>query len=306
MGAALRKRGVKTSTPGMRMLGNMAKDLMPSIIGNGDYKVNHATVGGGFKVKDNSFLGASSSQVPKFESMEDGVRVRHREYLGDINTSNIIGGSTTLYAIQPIFLPWLKGIAAQYEQWVPMGWVYEFKSTCGNAVSSTNAALGSISMATQYNVNKASFATKQELLNHYFSVSTKTSESAMHAVECNKQDRPTPILWTEVGPNTGVAVQDPRLSFLGVMQIIAQGSQATYTAGELWVTYDVVFLKERQPSPLDGGRSIREECADMGVTDVPLLELHAPNGAASDPKYELVEAEKPQAMPGLGSMFRKT
>jgi hypothetical protein len=204
-------------------------------------------------VSDNSIVAPlTAAPVPELISdsrLADGLlRIRHREYLGDLQTGTTTPwrGTYRLNPSDPLTFPWLSTLAQNFEQWVAHGIVFEFVSTCGNAVSSTNAALGSISLATQYNSEATAFSSKIQLLNHYFATSTKTAENLMHAIECSPDEVPTKLLYTGVPTPFGPDYPgDDRLYDLGFTTYWLQGSQSFYTAGELWVTYDVSLLKPR-------------------------------------------------------------
>jgi hypothetical protein len=177
------------------------------------------------------------------------VRVQHREYIGDIPTGVGLGQLISL-RISPnntTLFPWLYTISRNFEQWMPMGIVFEFVSTAGNAFSGGAANLGDVNMATLYDIRAEPLNTKSEILNHFYSTSAATSQNLMHAIECSPGD--TPVSPRYITHNT-VAPGDARLSDLGILYILSQGSQSEYTAGQLWVTYDIVLLKPRLGSAL--------------------------------------------------------
>lgn len=251
LGRAL--RSVARNPAVRRAMGHFADRAFTSLVGSGDYGDAHINVGGGFDLKENTVVKTGKGAEPPLINADHDagrIRIRHREYLRDINTGTSPG---TLYQFpidctSPDVFPWLSSIANRFEQWIPHGMVFEFVSTCGNAIAGTSAALGSVSMATQYNVNEAGLFSKQDMLNHFFSTSTKSSESAMHAIECADDQLPYKLLWTGTDQPAGLVEEDERLSALGLFQIITQGSPGVYTAGELWVTYDVSLLKPRLPN----------------------------------------------------------
>lgn len=252
-------------------IGNWAEGGLRSLFGSGDYSAENETgAGGGFSVEDNSIVKPlSAANVPLLNTTDmskDGMmRVKHREFIGDLQTG-LAPPSQTIYeyALCPqnaALFPWLSTIAGNFEQWIPHGIVFEFVSTCGNAVSSTNASLGSVSIATQYNSQSNSFKSKSQLLNHYFAVSGKTADNLMHAIECDPAEVQIPIFNTFANGQITPALGDDRLYYLGLTTIWNQGSQSTgavpptYTCGELWVTYDISLLK---PRIVDTGLLYRE------------------------------------------------
>jgi hypothetical protein len=239
-------------------IGNWAEGGLRSLFGSGDYETEYKS-GNGFKVEDNSIVEPlSAANVPLLNTSDvskDGMmRVKHREYFGDFNTGTVAGtppgyfGNFRREDLTPqnsSLFPWLSTIAGNFEQWIPHGIVFEFVSTCGNAVSSSNAALGSISIATQYNVYTSGFKDKTTMLNHYFGVSGKTSDNVMHAIECNPEEVQMAIFNTYDNNTPPTINGDARMYILGQTTFLGVGSQAIYTAGELWVTYDITLMKPR-------------------------------------------------------------
>lgn len=236
---AAKQLGVPPALGGQ--LGNIASKLFNRILGKGDY------VAGPEHVDRNSLLmPRQANSVPFMHSDQGMVRVCHREYIGDITTSVL--PVRREYVIQPsngALFPWLANFARSFEQYRLMGMVIEYVATSGNAVSSTNAALGSISMATQYNLRTAPFPNKRSLLNHYFSVSGAPSTNLSHPIECKDMYDPYKSYYIRTEAQLQVGAWDERLSDYGMFQLITQGSQAIYTGGELWVTYDVMLFKPR-------------------------------------------------------------
>lgn len=215
-------------------MGRAAGNLFHNITGYGDYEI-----------KDNLFL---NGRLPEFANISTGggTVIRFQEYLGDIITSPTAGAfnltSYMINAAQENTFPFLSAIAAQYEQYEFEGLVFEFRSTSANALNSTNTALGSVMLCTEYNSGNPNFASKAQMLNHEFSNSVKPSESVMHMVECARQQNVLSSLYTNNGA-TPVG-QDIRFYNLGNFQIATIGFQApSVNIGELHVTYQVKLLK---------------------------------------------------------------
>jgi hypothetical protein len=224
-------------------LGNFGKAALSTFLGSGDYTE------GPFQVEKNSVMHPEhSNQVPTMHSDLGVIKVAHREYIRDITTGTSATPVGFQFVINPFnaaMFPWLSTLASNFEQYRITGMVVEYISNSGNAVSSTNAALGSVSIATQYNTLVQPFITKRALLNHYYAVSAAPSQNMVHAIECKDMYDPYKLYWIR-SPNLPVT-SDSRLFDLGVVNIICQGSQSVYTAGELWVTYEIMLLKPRLP-----------------------------------------------------------
>lgn len=230
-------------------LGRFAEGAIKSLFGSGDY--SEEAKAGGFDVDQNTIIQEpmTAAQVPAIHGghgKTEMIRVRHREFIRDFSASTFAVYATyRLNPTDPLTFPWLSAIAGRFEQWRPLGIVFEFVSSCGNAVSSTNAALGTVSMATQYDYYAPAFSTKTELLNHYYATSGKTSQNQMHAIECAPSEMQVDLLWTDSHAIAG----DANLSDLGYTFVWREGSQAAYTAGELWVTYDIELYKPKMTTP---------------------------------------------------------
>lgn len=222
-------------------LGDMAQKAIMTITGMGDYTV-----------KNNSLFNGSvsSNSPPQFVMKNPGsVRCVHREYIGEVISPGP-GFAIKSYVINPetpATFPWLSSLALSWEQYKFHGLVFEFKSTSATAVASTNTALGSVILATQYNSLETPFISKLQMDQYEFAIATNPAVSAIHPVECSTAVGAPEFLFTDAGAlNSG---GDPRFSIMGNFSIATQGQQASSTIGELWVSYDIEFYKPR----LDNG-----------------------------------------------------
>lgn len=208
-------------------------DLMSRVTGFGDYKV-----------RNNTLL---SPTVPEFGKTGHSIRIKHREYLGDVLSST--NWQTNVWEVNPgnsQTFPWLSTIANSYYQYRFHGLIFAFNSTSATALNSTNTALGTLIMASQYDVLAPNFLNKQEMDAHEFACSTKPSDSKLHALECAPAESPTKYLYVRSGSLPPTA--DPRWYDVAKFTLATIGSQATSNIGELWVTYDVELMKTRLPS----------------------------------------------------------
>lgn len=209
-------------------------------------RIKDITGFGAYNVRKNTLAGVIPS-VGNSSRVEGGLTISHREYLGDIITAATAGEfssySLTINPGNPQTWEWLAQIACNYEQWVPEGILFIFKSTSSDALNSTNTALGSVMMATQYDILAAPFVNKAEMLSYEYSSSGLPSESIIHMVECDPAQ--TPVTTLDVrAPNATSG--DPRFADLGIFTIATQGFQGTnVNIGELWVTYQVTLLKPK-------------------------------------------------------------
>lgn len=215
-------------------LGAKAGDWFGKVTGLGDYKVNRNTL-----ISDNG--------PPLFKNRGE-LRVRHREFVGAVTSSTTF--SNTSYAINPgnsTLFPWLHGIARQYEQWKPHGILFEFKTTSGTAVGSTNTALGVVVMATNYNVREKIYRNRVEMEQAKFCTSTVACESMVHPIECKPSDQTLVSYYTRTSSD-GLDSSDVRFNDLGRLNLATEGMQTgNIEIGELWVSYDIGFMKPRSP-----------------------------------------------------------
>lgn len=216
-----------------------------SILGLGDYSV-----------RSNVFL---SGRLPEITNIagNGGTVIRFQEYLTDVRTA----ATPDTFKVEDFLInaanertfPWLSQIAANYEQYEFQGLIFEFKSTSANALNSTNTALGSVLMATQYDTVDTPFSSKAEMLNYEFSSSTKPSGNTLHMIECDPRQTSVSTLFTLSSENTPPNT-DPRLYHLGRFQIATTGFQGTnVNIGEIHVTYQVKLLKPKLASTLGQG-----------------------------------------------------
>jgi len=233
-------------------LGGKIGHLVEKITGFGDYKI-----------ANNSIMKGGMSPPYVVNSMNKGsVIVRHREYICDI-------AATTAFTVRsfpinpglPQTFPWLSQIAASFEQFRMRGCLFEFLSTSSDALlsTSTSTALGTVNMATQYDVAHPDFPDKRSMLNHEFANSSKPSCTFIHPIECKKSRTTISELYTRDGEVPDGS--DPHLYDLGNFQIATEGMQASGgVLGELWVTYEVELFKQQF--------NILSYCDHFSFTDV--------------------------------------
>ncbi|QMW68686.1 capsid protein [Crucivirus-168] len=207
---------------------------------------------GSYEIKENVFM---EGRLPQMMNVPagGGTVIRFQEYLGDIITSATPGAfsinSWDINAANRESFPFLAQIAANYESYQVMGLIYEFRSTSCDALNSTNTALGSVLLATQYDVADPVFTSKAEMLNYEYSNSVKPSDNCMHMVECAPNQTVLPILYTLDGSIP--ANTDPRLYHLGRFQCATIGFQSgSVRVGEIHCTYQIRLLKPKLYSAL--------------------------------------------------------
>jgi hypothetical protein len=209
---------------------------------------------GDYSVKKNVFM---SGNLPTIMNVPDGGGIVHRyqEYIGDVFSSATANTfSIQSFTINPSngqLFPFLAQVAANYEQYELEGVIFQFKSMSGDALNSVNTALGSVMMATQYDVLDNPFVSKREMLNYQYSTDCKPSQSTLHMIECDPHQTGISLLYTLSDGATIPVSGDPRLYNLGRFSIASTGCQGTnVNLGELHVTYQVRLLKPKLYSSL--------------------------------------------------------
>lgn len=241
---------------GMPALGRGAGKLVNRIFGQGDYVLNAP--------KQNSLMGQGP---PSFSPLTSGFRLSHREYIKDMTSS--INFDTESFPINPglpALFPWLSTVAANFEEYVIHGMVVYLNTTSGTAVSSTNTALGLWGAVTQYDPDDPDFINKQQCENYVGCQSAVPFHSLMHGIECAPQSNVLNRKYVRTGDI------DSELKFYdwGKFQYFSQGSQASNTIGEMWVSYDISFYKPRLPQhgTLSGADSYRRVGGAFGTTNM--------------------------------------
>lgn len=230
---------LENNVPQLKRARRYGQQLL-SFFGKGDYTLkSNSLVDGGGGVHDNLKI--------SYGNTDREVRIVYREYLRDIITSP--DGSFKLEAFNlnpsdPNTFPWLAGMADHWDQFTMNGCMFEFKSTASDS-NTGNRSIGSIMMATEYDLFDDNYSSKQTMMNSAYANESKVSNHVIHGIECAKGDTFNPIMFTGDVP-TGA---DKRDYSLGRFQVATVGG-ATGSAdnvGSLYVHYDITFRKEQIP-----------------------------------------------------------
>lgn len=218
------------------LLGGAAGDWFGRITGLGDYKISH-----------NRLL--TDQGPPLFRSKGRAMTVTHREFVSEITGS-------TAFTIQEFNInpgaegtfPWLSYLAQGFENYKFQGLVFEFKTTSGTAVGSTNTALGVVVAATNYDVTDPIFGTRRQMEAYEFSTSCVPSQSMVHPVECAPGKNTLTRLYNR-SEGEGINTGDLRFHDMGNLFIATEGMQADgKVVGELWVSYICELTKPKMPA----------------------------------------------------------
>jgi hypothetical protein len=231
--------GIPGSAIGGKLGGFLGKG-MSRILGFGDYTVTHNSL-----VKEGMAI-APGEAVPAFGVIGHATRVRHREYIGDIvipsSPTEFVSSSYTINPGNSTTFPWLSALAANYQQYRFEGLVFEFKTLSSDITA--GGALGSLMLATNYDVLESPYADKVHLENSQYAVSAKPSQSQIHTIECDPAAS-TQNLWYVRDSSSSTSTGDDRFYDLGKFQVATAGLPGTEGSvlGELWASYDVSLFK---------------------------------------------------------------
>lgn len=227
------------------------------IFGSGDYSLGQAPV---YNSLWKGTEGLKQTKANPFLTFgEKSIRIRHREYLCDIFSAPTASTfQVHNYNISPTVLatfPWLSQIAMNYQQWRPHGIVVEFKSTSGNALNSTNTALGSVIIAPDMNpaTFNLAFQNKTEMLNYAGAADGKPSSCIVVGIECDPNKLPMKEYYTRSNGNFVGGVNDIRLTDLCSFGVATSGFQGTnVNIGELYIIYDIELMNPQMLQPGSG------------------------------------------------------
>lgn len=248
--------------------GNLGNELGNVIFGQGDYSVmKNSLIRKGVAIQP-------GQEVPSFGVLGHATRVRHREFIKDI----LVPASPLAFTNQPFIInpgnkttfPWLANLAANYQQYRFEGLVFEFKTLSSDITA--GGALGSLMLATNYDVLEAPFTDKVHLENSQYAVSAKPSLSQIHTVEC-APSASAQNLWYVRDATSDTLSGDDRFFDLGKFQVATAGLPGSTGAvlGELWASYDVSLFKpeivntESTSQRIESGGSV-SDTAIFGVT----------------------------------------
>lgn len=158
---------------------------------------------GDYSVATNSLVQSAKAagSIPSMHKTGQSIIVRHREYISEIRGAVNFTIRNQVY-INPglsTSFPWLAGLATQFSEYRIRGMVFHYIPSSGQAVSSTNAAIGTVMIQTSYRASEPLPLNKQELLNEYWSNEARASEEFCHPIECNPKENPFNVQYVRTG-----------------------------------------------------------------------------------------------------------
>jgi hypothetical protein len=226
-------------------LQNFGTSVFNRIMGKGDYTMPDTTS----QLRKNCLFQDGNNQPPTFGGGKSAFVFDHSEYVCDIITSSTAGAfNSQTFAINPsnnVLFPWLSNLSTNFEMFQIDGMIFRYESTSGNAISGTNAALGTVMGYVAYDTLDTVLTSKSALLQYEGAVDARMDQSFLVGVECDPKNLPMPRLYVGTAPSGA----DAKTYNWGNFTVATQGSQGTSAnVGELWVHYRIKFLITKQQS----------------------------------------------------------
>jgi len=245
------QRGVQTF--GRSSIGKaLSSRVVGAISGQGMYSGSGLYTGQGEYVGNDMI--ATGNTIPDFNPRADesgAVVLSKKEYLGSLYapaTGNAF--SIQSFSLNPGLektFPWLSQIAQNYDEYTLRQCIVTFRSTTTDIGSTSNGQCGTVIMATNYNTASAPFSDKAVMMQYIGAMSSKTTESMIHGIECD----PSKLSNSEgkyVRSNPVVAGQDLKTYDHALFQIAVADSPAGFanqSLGEIWISYTVELRKPK-------------------------------------------------------------
>lgn len=231
---------------------------------------------GAYEVKRNTIT-QSAPSVSNPSTVEGCVKIRHKEYIGDVYSGPDAGSGQSDFKIAGFSInpglgdtfPWLSQIAGAFEQYKITGMLFAFSTSSGD-MTATSAGLGDVIMSTEYNALAAPPTNKRDMLNMIFSVAGKPSRDILHPIECDPRTLPTELFFVRNGDSDPPG-GDIRFSDMGNFYIATQGCAPNVNLGSLMVTYDVEFYKPRLTSLAETAPSAQYNWTVANYNSPPLV-----------------------------------
>lgn len=211
------------------------------LFGMGDYESNEVVV--------NSLVKPGVNQYASFNRGAEGTRVRHREFLFDLVQGPTAGAFVNYgFSVNPGLaqsFPYIAPMAAMYEEYRIHGIVYEFISSTSQYFA--GGSMGTIIMAAEYNPASEDFYSKTQMENSDFAISARPDKNMVYGLECAAQTQNSYLV------RSGASAAPITATDLARMQIAIQSPLAAgQVLGEVWVSYDIEFMRPKTSTALSG------------------------------------------------------
>lgn len=212
-----------------------------NFVGKGFDKLSTWLGFGAYTIKKNSIIGAGGS-IPSMHSSKDSVIVRHREYVGAVNTSTgFVSSSLSMNPGLETTYPWLSKMAQNYQQYKILGAVVSYVPLISE-VSANEISLGQVVLAANYRTDLPTYPNIAAALESEFAVATKPNCPVELAIECDPAQSPYRCWY--VRTSTVPSGEDVKTFDFAEFSVITEGFQtANVVAGQIWISYEIELLR---------------------------------------------------------------
>lgn len=248
---------------GASQLFQAAKKRFKAFTGLGDYKiVSNSLVQGTLKPDSAARHG-------------NGIIITYKEYLGEVTTHPTVVGAFNItgYSINPgnvTTFPWMGPVACQFDQYQPRGIVFSFRSTATDTTLASS--IGSVIMATEYDVSDAAYGSKANMLNSAYSNEAKMSDDMVHGIECDPKELQRTLFYTLPTGSTIPNGSDARDYNMATFYVATQsgGLGVGQSVGSLYVHYEFELFKEQPYGGVVAKSLIYSQWDNYGEPSFPL------------------------------------
>lgn len=236
---------------------------------------------------------ASSKRLTpaKFKTAREGVRVEHREFLGNVNGT--VGYNVAQFPVNPgisLTFPWLSGLASQWEQYRFIHVQFEY------ITRSPTTQPGSVLMAPDYDAADGPPATESAMAQYQDVIEDAPWKNSICFLSTRDQAPGTfKYVRDSIVPLTDIKTYDLANFFIATV-----GTDSN-TWGKLWVKYDVELRIPAGPSRGLGVTALSyfTNAATQGLTGGSASVLAASNVVANPLGFNL-------QVSGPGTVFTAT
>lgn len=242
--------------------GNLHKWLT-TLFGSGDYHVQANT---SELPNMNSFVAAAGVPAMQNDSAGD-VDVSFHEYAGELGMTEEY--NVTTFEVNPMnttTFPWFSTIAANFQQWTPMGIVFFLKTTSSDVVVAPTQGMGSISGSVRYDVDSTPPANLEEMLNNVSSSSAKPSVNQAFPIECARDQTTVNVMKIQQPGSTSGDRQFYTLCYIDFAT--ADAANAYPGACQVWVTYRIRLKKPRLPTAPNTGLMFMRDTVSTSMANM--------------------------------------
>jgi hypothetical protein len=203
--------------------------------------------------------GGQNTGIPSFAPHAASYRMSKSEFVTNIYAPAVPGAfQNTVLPLNPGLqesFPWLGLVAPQFEEYEFLQMIWYWRPMVSDFNSGTGQ-VGEIIMVTQYNPSDAPFDDSLRAMSYDGAMSSKTSCSMLHGVECDpSRNSGAAGKYVRVGPlatysASGQGGTDIKQYDLGNLNVIVTGCPPQYAGqllGQLWCTYTIELRKPKLP-----------------------------------------------------------